>query len=139
MTFPRAVLVLTGIAFLGFGLVFMLNPVGTIERVGIRVDLPQSIIEIRAMYGGLELGLGTFFLVASARERWIRAGLGAAMLSLGGLAIGRAVGMLAAGEADSLMLLLMVLETTGAILALVAFRAVRKLLLSNRIERRRLD
>lgn len=139
MTIPRVVLVLTGVVFLSLGLLFLADPVGTIALVGIGVDNARAGIEVRAMYGGLELGLGAFFLVAAVRERWIRAGLGAQILSLGGLALGRAVGLALDGQPDRLMLGLLLAELAGAGIGVTAFRHAREYLVNNRFERRSLD
>lgn len=139
MTFPRVVLWLSGAGFLAFGLLFLVDPAGTIDTVGIRLDSAVSVIEIRAMYGGLEIGLGVFFFVAAFRERWVRAGLGAQILTMGGLAAGRGIGMLAAGQADRLMVLYLAVEIGAAVIGVLAFRHAKLVLINNRFERRRVD
>ena len=99
MRFPRAVLVVVGLIFIALGVAFLLNAQSAANLVFLR-STGINRVSIRAVDGGLQLGLGVFFLVANARERWIRAGLGAVMLTCGGLAFGRTVGMLKEGQFD---------------------------------------
>ena len=62
------------------------------------------------------------------------------ILGLGGLAAGRAVGiLLTPGRADRLMMGFLAAELIGTALALAAFRRARQVLVENQFERRRLD
>jgi hypothetical protein len=76
--------------------------------------------EIRAFYGGLEVGLGLFLLIAASIRRWIAAGLVAVILGFGCTAAGRALGLvLDAPEAPGVLIFLLV-ELVFALLAAVA-------------------
>ncbi len=77
MIFPRFSLGVTGLLFVGLGLAFLLDPQRMADVIGMRADRPRHVVELRAMYGGFELGLGIFFLIAIGRTRWIRAALAA--------------------------------------------------------------
>jgi hypothetical protein len=138
LTLPRVSLGLVGTTFLGFGIAFLLVPERMAEVVELEARTSRPLIEIRAMYGGFEVGLGVFFLVAIARTRWIRAALAAQILGLGGLAVGRIYGM-AATSADRLMVLFAGLEIAGVVLGIVAFRAAKTALINARAERRTYD
>ena len=77
---------------------------------------------MRAVYGGLELGLGVFFAAAVTRPAWHRPGLLLAALAFGGLAAGRLVAWLVVGLPEPLGLALHAAEVLGLGLALVALR-----------------
>jgi len=139
MTFPRVVLGLTGAVFVTLGLGFLVAPEGLLGLMKIQVSPERALTEVRAMYGGLELGLGVFFIVAVFRERWIRAALGAQFLILGGMGSTRFLAMLFSGRTDRLMLALAVAELIGAVLGIGAFGQARRILVNNRFERRRVD
>jgi uncharacterized membrane protein len=128
-----------GTIFLLLGLAFLVAPEQMAPTVGLELRKPRPAIEIRAMYGGFELGLGVFFLVAAARTRWIRAALAAQTLGLAGLALGRIAGIMAtrtAGRTDRLMMALVVVEVAAATLGAIAFRVAKPALMNPRTERR---
>jgi hypothetical protein len=121
----RVYLAVVGLAFVGFGLVFTFSP----ERLGSIIDLPIATpaarTDIRAMYGGLELGLGVFLLVCLSRLDFVRVGLLAAACAFTGLAGGRLVGLVADGFLQPLNLVVFAVEAAGALLAFVAFVTMR--------------
>lgn len=88
----------TATGFAGFGIALLIFP-GLLGVVGIKELSRSGEVEIRAVYGGLQIGLGLFFLLAFNRPRWARAGLVVQICSVGGLAIGRIFGLLVAGWA----------------------------------------
>ena len=88
-TFPIVLLTLAGAGFLGFGLWLIADPAGGLVTVGVTALNPAGLIELRALYGGLEVGLGIFFLLCGARPDWRRPGLWAVLLSNGGIGLTR--------------------------------------------------
>ncbi len=135
LALPRISLGLIGTTLALLGLGFLFSPERMAAAVGLEVQKPRPLTEIRAMYGGLELGLGVFFLVAAAKTRWIRAALAAQTLGLAGLAGGRLLGI-AATKSDRLMLSLAMVEIAGAVLGGIAFRVAKPALMNPRNERR---
>jgi len=125
----RTVLVLSGLAFLGFGVAFLVNPDPLAQAMKIRLVDPRAYAELRAMYGGLEVGLGLFFIVSAGRTRWMRAALGAQVLTFLGLAGGRLVGILMMPRSDSLMLLFLGIELVAGLIGLITFLRVKTVLL----------
>lgn len=119
----RASLGIAALTFLGFGAWFLLRP-GAIDGMGVLLGSSAARTEIRAMYGGLEVGLGVFFGISALRTSWLRPALFGQMTTLGGLAAGRIVGMVAEGVIDPSILLFTALELAGAALALVATLAL---------------
>ena len=136
MRFPRLTLAVAGVIYVAIGLAFLVNPQAMAEFVLLRPAGP-SLVAIRAVDGGLELGLGVFFLVAGMRERWTRAGLGGVILGCGGLALGRGIGMLLEGRLTSVHAGFMGLELLGVAVGTAAFGRARAAFEASRIDRRR--
>jgi hypothetical protein len=137
MTFPRTVLSVTGVAFLLLGGAYLIHPRDLMTAFGVDVTLPRGATEIRALFGGLRLGLGGFFIVAAIRERWIRPGLAAQFCCFAGLAGGRILGMLASRRIEQGQVLTLLIEGIAAIAGLMAFFHVKRLIVSSMIDQRR--
>jgi hypothetical protein len=117
----RLSLSLTALVYAGFGFAFLVWP-ALITWAGVELTSPAAHTEIRAFYGGLEIGLALFFVLAATRRAWFRPGLVAQAASLGGLALGRVFGVIVDGEPEPLLYLLITAETIGALIGLVALR-----------------
>ena len=116
------ILILVGAAiFFFFGAWLFAIPTA-LEGVGIQLTTPEAFVDVRATYGGLELGLAAFLAVAQARPAWHRAGLLAAAMAIGGFGTARLAGILLAGEGTSLMWFFVVIEACGATLMTWAYR-----------------
>ena len=115
LTLARISLVLTAMVFGGFGLTFLLWP-EVLEITEVTLATPMAVTEIRAFYGGMELGFAIFFALAAARPSWFRPALVAQIGALGGLASGRIFGLIVDGSPDSLHFLLTGTEITGALI-----------------------
>ncbi|MFT3807118.1 DUF4345 family protein [Arenimonas sp.] len=87
-TFSRIVLLLAGLGFLGFGGWLAISPQTALEPLGVRASA-AGWIELRAFYGGLELGLAIFLFMAAWHRRWRRAGLWVVMLGNAGIGLTR--------------------------------------------------
>ena len=87
--FPIVLLTLAGLGFLGFGTWLLIDPAGGLATVGIAAQSPAGLIELRALYGGLELGLGCFLLLCANWPEWRRPGLWAVVLGNGGIGLTR--------------------------------------------------
>lgn len=96
--FARLSLALTGLVFGGFGVALFVSP-DLLATVGVEIARrPAGAVELRAFYGGLELGMAAFFLLAAAREAWHRPGLFVQVLALGGAGAGPAPDAFSPGE-----------------------------------------
>lgn len=124
MQLARLSLILTALVFGGFGTWLFLWP-QTLALVDVELTSPAARTEIRAFYGGLELGCACFFAVAAARPGWYEAALHAQAASLGGIAIARLLGMLIEASASSTLLMLLAAEVVGSLLAIVALVRLR--------------
>ncbi len=127
-----------GLVFVAVGLAFLVNPVETAGFFLLKLG-SRDRVEIRAVEGGLRLGLGVFFLVASRRDRWLRAALGSMILAGLGLAFGRAAGMVIERQFDRVHFGVLGLELGAAAVAYAAFNHAGAAFLVSRNERRRLE
>jgi hypothetical protein len=132
MSLPRATLVLSGLAFAAFGLYFLYDPAQVLRLLG--VASPSDAVvraELSALYGGLELGLGVFFLLAAVRGRWVVPALALQICAFGGLALGRGTGMVTAGVTSPPLPLLLAIELLMLALGAIALRRARVLMSRN--------
>ncbi len=120
MTLSRVALISAAAGFGGFGVACLVAPKNMLERVDVRAKSGRGTTELRAMYGGLELGFAAFFAVAVAKRHWVRPALWAQALSLGGLAASRVAGIAIDRPKGPLMKGLAVAEGSAAVLAAAA-------------------
>ncbi|MFY2763114.1 DUF4345 family protein [Arenimonas sp. MALMAid1274] len=121
-TFGKWVLVLAGLGFLGFGVAIVIDPAVVLGAVGIS-GTPAGLVELRAFYGGLELGFGAFLLACAWRREWFRAGLWLVALSNGGIAAARLLGIATSGEFTGFFAGALVWELGFTLAAVLALRA----------------
>lgn len=117
----RVVLVLAGLGFLGFGVAITWAPAQVLSGVGIS-GTAAGLVELRAFYGGLELGLGAFLLACARRPDWQRPGLWLVALVNGGIGVTRLLGIALSGEFTGFFAGALVWEFGFTLLALVALR-----------------
>ena len=115
------VITIAGLGFLGFGIVLLCWPDMALPGLGIQALSDQAQAEIRAMYGGLEIGLGVLLLTCFSSERQIF-GLQLSLASYGGLGIARLLSMLAIGVATPFLWVALIWEGVIALHALLALR-----------------
>jgi hypothetical protein len=125
-TFRILVLALAGLGFLGFGLWFLVDPIGPLAAIGITATGAPAATEFRGFYGGLEVGLGALMLVAAAKPQWRIPGLWLVLATNGGIAAGRLLGIAIDGVWVPFFTYALVWEVGFALLAAVAVRQTGK-------------
>jgi hypothetical protein len=123
MNYSRAALIAAATGFAGFGIACLLQPDNMLQRVDIRARSARGTTELRAMYGGMELGLGIFFAAAIFRREWRCPALWAQALGLGGLAASRLAGVLHDRPPGLLMPALVAAEGSATALAIAGLKA----------------
>lgn len=93
MTFAKLVLYLSAATFAGFGGWLMVAPEALEGAASLGLSAPEARAEIRAMYGGLELGIAAYLLWCAGRPARYQAGLTLSALAFFGLGTGRLAGM----------------------------------------------
>ncbi len=120
MVFPVAVLLFFGASFGAFGVWALLAPASLASLIHMTPDTPGALTEIRAFYGGLELGLAAFMIRAAFYRPWRSGALMALVAVAGGIAVGRIVGLFVDQSMSGTMLGALVWEATGALLGTLA-------------------
>ncbi len=115
--FSMGVLLLNGVIFVLLGLGFLFDPMGMAATISLEPTSAAGMAELRAVYGGLELGLGGFFLLALRWERLQESALWLLLIAYGGISVGRMGGVLLDQPSDSMTYQLLAIEIVGAALA----------------------
>ena len=97
MTPWRLLLAFIALTYTGFGFVFLFNPSEMAAIVGIAFPTTTPRTDFRAMYGGLEIGIGAFLLICAMRREFVRVGLFASACVLVAMATSRSVGLMLDG------------------------------------------
>ncbi|MEO6065822.1 MAG: DUF4345 family protein [Lysobacterales bacterium] len=120
----RFVLVVAGLAMLGFGVLLALDPINWLAGAGVTVGADAvTRIEIGAFYGGIEVGIGLLLLMAAAQRQYQRAGLWLLLATHGGIGLTRAALVLASGTSTPFLLAAGGYELLFAALAMAALMA----------------
>lgn len=89
---------ITAAAFTGFGAALVAKPEKILGTIGIKANQRVGRTELRAMYGGMELGFGAFFALAAFKDEWRRPALMAILCGIGGLGATRIATAIANGD-----------------------------------------
>jgi hypothetical protein len=90
--FERGVLLFTAIVWMPYGAYCFVQPQSLAETAGVLAMTPTGATELRAMYGGLQMGIGVLALVSLARPRLAVGALLAVAFLTAGLASTRLFG-----------------------------------------------
>jgi hypothetical protein len=126
MRFARLVLALSAVPYAAIGLLFLVLPAAGAGRVGLALGGATADADVRAVYGGLQLGVAAFLALCAARPGWVRAGLAAQVLGFGGLAGARVVSLAVVGAPAPLGLALHGGELAGLACGLAACWRLRR-------------
>lgn len=120
----RIFLATMAIVWLPYGLYCFLDPDGLRSMAGIVASTPTARTELRAMYGGLQAGIGTLALLATIRPSLERPALVMLAALLPGLAAARLLGVGLDGSWSSYTAMGLVFEIGGSLVtyALLARR-----------------
>jgi hypothetical protein len=125
MTLGRIVLGLTGLLFAGYGLACLLRPDLPAGYAGIELLGASGATEVAAMYGGLQLAMGILFLRTAVRLENVVLGLIVLVTLVGGLAVGRAFGLMVHGP-SAYNVGAIVYEASTAVLGIVSMRLIAR-------------
>ena len=116
---PRIFLVLVSLAFLFFGVLGLVNPVGTVLPMDIAIETAQAKTELRATYGGLMLGIGIFLAYTAYDLNAVRLGLIAVICMLLVIGSTRLLGIAIDGTRTNLQWMLLCFELGPAVIGLL--------------------
>ncbi|MCB9677148.1 MAG: DUF4345 family protein [Alphaproteobacteria bacterium] len=121
----RALLAIAVLVYAGIGAWTLVEPVGPMADVGVGALDSRGLVELRAMYGGLQLGMAGFLgwcLLDPARQR---VGLVAATCTIGGLGVARTGAWLVIQPDGGLLPLLCAIEVGGGLAGAAVLWATR--------------
>jgi hypothetical protein len=120
----RGLLLASASGFCAFGAATFVHP-PIVGLVDIELASPTAATDVRAVFGGMELGLGAFVVWCAADAARHRVGSVAVMLVFGGMVLGRVVGALLDGPTLATGLLGGA-ELGGFFAGLLAYRAASR-------------
>lgn len=109
----RAFVAVSALVFVGIGLWTLQDPEGALREVGVLAASPGGVLELRAMYGGLELGMALFLLWCLRTPVTTWAGVVASTLTIGGLGVVRLLGLLLVPTTEFLLPILCAAEMSA--------------------------
>ncbi|MFK7887897.1 MAG: DUF4345 family protein [Gammaproteobacteria bacterium] len=119
--FPKIVLIFFGLSFGAFGVWALISPAALANLIHLTPETPGALTEIRAFYGGLEIGLAAFLLRGAFHRPWMSGALLTLVAVAGGIALGRCVGLALDSSVSNMMLGALVWEAAGAVLGTLAY------------------
>jgi hypothetical protein len=117
----RAFLFVAGLLWFTYGIYLLLSPQTLAVTAGVSATNTTGIIELRAMYGGLEAAIGLLALTAGFVPGLRLAGLAALAFVCTGMATGRLGSALFAEEFSRYTLQGLTLELSLALIAILLF------------------
>jgi Domain of unknown function (DUF4345) len=111
----RIFLILLALATLNIAVQAMLDPQTIFDNVQVQLGNLTARNSVRALYGGVNLSFGLFWLYAAFRQQSV--GLTLALLYTGGFAIGRLMSIVLDGMPGAFAMQWMATETVFAVLS----------------------
>ena len=124
-TLPSVIVRLHGIAFIALGVAFLARPTEMIAMVDIEATTALARGDIRAVYGGMEVGLGVALLLARGSQALAFAAR-ALVLLFACMVAARAGSFLADGVPADPGPLLLAVEIGGLVTAALAARGLQR-------------
>lgn len=123
---PQSTIVLYvgAVLYVAVGAAFALAPEPMAGFVDVALGGVTADNDVRAVYGGANVGLGVFLALAATRPAWQRPALVAMALALGGMATARLLSWGVAGLPGPLAYLLHASEVAGVAFAWLALRTI---------------
>lgn len=111
-------LLLNGLLFLGLGVAYLLMPVRMAAKTDFVLSSDVAVIELRAIYGGMEVAVGALLVFCALRNGWMTSGLVFTAIVYGGFVAGRVIGMIAADNPGGMTWKLLAFEVTDLLIGL---------------------
>ena len=112
-TLARLLVAINAAIFGTWGIAFLLQPVALAAKLDIALTSPSAIADLRAMYGGMNIGFAIAFGLGVRYAAWLRPTLIIATLASTGLATGRLLTMAIDGRPSLFIIALLISELTG--------------------------
>ena len=116
-------LVLNGLLFLGLGIAYLAAPAKMAGKTDFVLSTDVATVEIRAIYGGMEIAIGILLCICLLRPDWLVPGLVLTVVLYAGFVGGRIVGMIAAAEVGGItwkLLAFAVIDLAAGVVLLIS-------------------
>ena len=119
----RLLVIILCVSFLVFGVISLVLPGQLMQLFEIQLNSVSGFSEVRAMYGGLCIGIGVALFMGLRRAEWYAASLFLVMAISAGLAGGRFFSIIMTGIPNAVELFAgLLLEILSLVLAVRAYR-----------------
>lgn len=118
----KAFLIITGVLWLGYGIYLLIAPQALAGIAGVTASSATGMVELRAMYGGLQAAVGVLALLAGVSATWRRQGLAALLFVYAGLGLTRLASAAVTHEFSSYVMGALVFELPSALIAWTLLR-----------------
>lgn len=122
----RIFLGVSALAWLPYGLFCLAKPSSLESIAGIAASTATGTVELRAMYGGLQVAIGVLCALGCASAAWRRNALTTLGILTAGLGLGRLAGVVAGGGLSSYTATALVFELACAGVAFTLARLDRR-------------
>jgi len=127
MGFARVYLYFVGAMGLLFGIWYLIAPAAWTDPTGFGPLGPNALTDVRATYGGFQIGLGLFTVWAAADPARVRMALVLQALTIGAIAACRLTGFAMDGSPNGFLRSAIATELSFTVLTLIAlFRLPRE-------------
>ena len=120
MRFARAYLYFMGVTGLLFGIWYLVAPTGLTDPTGFGPLGPNALTDVRATYGGFQIGSGLFMLWAAGSDTRVRTALVLQALTIGAIGSCRLVGFAVDGSPNGFLRSAIATEVTFTVITLIA-------------------
>tara|TARA_B110000305_G_scaffold222927_1_gene267016 strand:- start:284 stop:631 length:348 start_codon:yes stop_codon:yes gene_type:complete len=91
-----------------------------------KVSTRSEVVDLRATYGGMTMGVGLILFVLANNVSTLKIGLLAVFIVMLCMALGRIIGIVIDGEPNQLMYIYLALELSACALSWLLLRAAKK-------------
>lgn len=121
MRAAKIYLVLMGLMSVVFGVLYLVSPATFTDPMGFGILAPSALTDVRATYGGLQIGMGIFMFWCCMGTGRLYTGMFFALVSVASIAICRAIGLVIDGDAIDVLKMTLAFEAVLGVVSLVLF------------------
>jgi len=121
MLLARIFLGFSAVVWLLYGLYCLAQPSYPVEAAGLAILETTGRIEVRAMYGGLQIAIGAFALSALLRPHWIKPALLMFAFLATGLAVTRLTGVVLDAELSGYTIGALCFEVPSSLISILCY------------------
>lgn len=120
MKLALIVTAISALVFVGLGVAFLFSPASLSTLIDVSASSPTAMTDLRATYGGCQLGIGIFLGLCLLRRNWLEAALMLQAITLAGFATGRVLGIASDGPQQIVTYIAFTTEVAGVAIALIS-------------------